>query len=643
MLRQMRRNAKSWVVKVVFFVIIVVFSFWGIGSMTANKRNVVATVNGAAISFNDYNDAYERLLQRYERQFKGRFNAEMAKQLQLKEQALNSLIDRQLLLAFARRYKLAVTDAELRQRIATMAAFQRNGSFDQGLYRRLLSYNRLTPADFENSLRDDLLLDKISKIISSGAKTTEREVDEQLASRWEKISLTLAKFDPRKFTNEVSLENVDLPAYFQTHQEKFRVPEKRQALVVKLPAAAISKEIKIDDAQVKGYYDDHAGDFVVPERVRARHILFKAGDQDPPAVWQAARKKALEVIAKLDQGGDFAALAKEYSQGPSAPRGGELGWFSRGRMVKAFEEAAFALKPGTYTREPVRTPFGYHVILVEKHEKARTKSLQEVKEEIRRKLVQERLPEVAAAKVAALEAELAKVKPAEFAARARALGYQATATGLFAQQEKLQALDDDPTLRQQIFATETGKLGKVVAPQRTSYVFLVQEVKKSYLPSYEEVKKEVAQAYRLEKARELVKEKAAAMLQRALAAKDGGKPNLDSLAPEFKAEIVKTPLFSRGQGYVPQIGVNPQVSNKVFALDREHPLYPEPLAVKDVVYLAQLREKKLELPQGADAGKLKESIRRELLDYRRYQAINNLRQHLRQQAEITISPRFSHE
>ncbi|MBW1645412.1 MAG: SurA N-terminal domain-containing protein [Deltaproteobacteria bacterium] len=640
MLRQMRRNAKSWVVKVVFFVIIVVFSFWGIGSMTANKRNVIATVNGTTISFNEYNDAYDRLVQRYQRQFKDSFNAEMAKQLKLKEQALNSLIDRQLLLGFARRYKLSVTDAELRQRIATMAAFQRHGTFDQELYRRLLSYNRMTPAEFEDSLRDDLLLDKVSKIIGSGAKTTDAEIDGQLAQRWEKISLKLAKFDPRRFTDEISLNDVDLPAYFQAHREKFRVPEKRQAVVIRVPAAEVRKEIKIDEAQLKSYYDDHVGDYVVPERVKARHILFKVEGKAPASAWEEARKKALEVIAKLDQGRDFAALAKEYSQGPSAPRGGELGWFSRGRMVKSFEDAAFALKPGSYTREPVRTQFGYHVILVEKHEKARTKSFAEVKEDIRRQLVNEQLPEVTKEKLAALKTKLAKVKAADFAARARELGLKVIDTGLFAKKDNLAALNNNPAVNQRIFATGAGQLGEVVDPQRDNYLFMVLKVEKSYLPEYQQVKKEVEQAYRLEKARELVKEKAAAMLKQLLAAKE---PDLARLAPDFKAEVLATPLFARGSGFVPKIGFDKQISNQVFALDQEHPLYPQPLTYQDLVFLVQLQEKKLDLPQGADVKQLRDNLRRELLNYRRYQAINDLRQHLRQQAEITVSPRFTGE
>ena len=640
MLRQMRRNAKSWVVKVVFFVIIVVFSFWGIGSMKANKANVIATVNGATISFNDFNDAYERLLQRYQRQYKRQFNAEMAKQLKLREQALNGLIDRQLLLEFARQYKLSVTDAELRQRIATMAAFQRQGVFDQRLYRQLLSYNRMTPADFEQSLRDDLLLDKISKIIRSGAKITDQEIDEQLAWSWEKIALRLAKFDPQKFTGQVSLKGVDLPAYFEAHKESFRVPEKRRAAVIKLKSTEVKQEIKIDDQQIKTYYDDHVGDFVVPERVKVRHILLKVESQAPASSWEAARVKAVDVIAKLEQGSDFAALAKKYSEGPTAAKGGELGWFPRGRMVKSFEDAAFSLPAGAFTKEPVRTPFGYHVILVEKHEKARTKKLAEVKEEIRQQLVNKQLPAVINKKIEVLLDKLKKVKPEEFINKAKALGLKVTQTGWFAPQEKLSIFDNDLVINQHIFATETGQVGKIVQPQQTSYIFMVLKIKNSYLPEYKQVKKEVEKVYRMEKARQLAKEKATAMLKQGLADKDG---DLARLAPQFHAQIEETPFFPRGRGYVPKIGFDQKISNKVFALDREHPLYPEPLQYKNIIYLVQLKGKKLELPSGTDEQKLKDNLRRDILEYRRYQAVNSLRQRLRQTAEITISTRFNAE
>jgi peptidyl-prolyl cis-trans isomerase D len=287
----MRKNVKSWIVKLAFFVIIVVFSFWGVGSMTAKKRNVVATVNGSAITTKDFSDAYDRLLQRYQQQYKDQFTSEMAAQLKLKQQALNSLIDRQLMLDYARRYKLTVSDEELQARIAKMAAFQRNGSFDPRLYRQLLSYNHLTPAEFEFSLRDDLLIDKLRQLFSSGAKVSSEEVEQLYRRQKEKISLDMVKLDPQDFVAAVKVNEKDLEDYFADHREDFRVPEKRDVVALKIDSRDLEKQVEVSDQDIAAYYDDHLGDYVVPEQVKARHILFKVDPEAPASAWNEAEKR----------------------------------------------------------------------------------------------------------------------------------------------------------------------------------------------------------------------------------------------------------------------------------------------------------------------------------------------------------------
>ena len=159
MLRMMRRNAKSWVVKFVFGVIIVVFSFWGVGSMKAKQMTVAATVNGKNIERKTLENSFRDLWRRYQEQAKGKFNPDEARSRQIKQEALNGLIDRRLLLDEAALLGLSVGDEELRQRIASLGAFQKDGRFDQEAYRRALSYNRLTPTQFETGFQEDVLLE----------------------------------------------------------------------------------------------------------------------------------------------------------------------------------------------------------------------------------------------------------------------------------------------------------------------------------------------------------------------------------------------------------------------------------------------------------------------------------------------------
>ncbi len=629
----MRKNVKSWIVKLAFFVIIVVFSFWGVGSMTAKKRNVVATVNGSVITAKDFSDAYDRLLQRYQQQYKDQFTSEMAAQLKLKQQALNSLIDRQLMLNYAHRYKLTVSDEELQGRIAKMAAFQRNGSFDPRLYRQLLSYNHLTPAEFEVSLRDDLLLDKLRQIFRTGAKVSGEEVEQLYRRQREKISLDLVKLDPRDFTAAIKADEKELMDYFAAHREDFRVPEKRDIVALKIDSRELEKQVVVSDQDIAAFYDDHLGDYVVPEQVQARHILFKVEPEAPASAWNEAEKKARDIIVKLKQGQDFSTLAKQYSQGPSAGRGGALGWFPRGAMVKPFEEAAFALRVGAFTQEPVRTRFGYHVIKVDDHKSAYTKSLEEVKAEIKAKLAKERLPEVVKQAMDKAAARLKKATPETFGEKAETLPYPLLETGYFAQQESMKGIGSDKMLAAKVFSTPVGKLARVENPRQSSYLFMVKGIQKSYLPEFKQVEAKVKDAFTLEQARAKVKKLATTIISEAKE-----KNNLDVVAAKYKLKVDYTGLFARGRGYIPKIGLDNTLSVKVFALDREHPLYPEPLEYQGTTYVVQLKEKKMVEAGNDTSGADKEQIYRQLYRYKEYKELNTFRNRLRQMAEIKVMP-----
>jgi peptidyl-prolyl cis-trans isomerase C len=141
----------------------------------------------------------------------------------------------------------------------------------------------------------------------------------------------------------------------------------------------------VSDEEAKAYYDGNPKDFMRPEQIQAKHILIKVSPKADKSEKAAARKKIEEIQAKLKKGEDFGALAKEFSEGPSSAKGGDLGWFERGRMVKPFEEAAFALKPGEVSNV-VETPFGYHLIEVTDKRPATKMAYADVKEKLQQYL-----------------------------------------------------------------------------------------------------------------------------------------------------------------------------------------------------------------------------------------------------------------
>ena len=161
-------------------------------------------------------------------------------------------------------------------------------------------------------------------------------------------------------------------------EAEIRAQMERGLAINQLIKIQVTDKIVVSDEESKAFYDSRPELFKQPEQVKASHILIKAAQDADEAQKKEARKKIEAVQKKLKGGQDFAALAREFSEGPSAPRGGELGYFGRGQMVPAFETVAFAMKPGEVS-DVVETRFGYHLIKVEDKKSAGTVSYTEVK------------------------------------------------------------------------------------------------------------------------------------------------------------------------------------------------------------------------------------------------------------------------
>ncbi len=203
------------------------------------------------------------------------------------------------------------------------------------------------------------------------------QLKKQLLERW--VQLNLMAMEARK-------ENLqDKP------NVKKRIEEMTNALLAQeYMRENISDKAKVSDTEIKEYYNKHKSEFIQPEQVRARHILIKVPANADKKKWEEARKKALEIRAKILKGESFSKLAKKYSDDPgSKARGGDLGYFRKGQMVPEFEKAAFSLKKGQISK-PVKTTFGYHIIKLEDRKPSKQRSFKEVKQEIRQKLLRKK-------------------------------------------------------------------------------------------------------------------------------------------------------------------------------------------------------------------------------------------------------------
>jgi len=361
MLDTLREHSKSRLIYVFFAMIIVVFVFsFGPGSSGcrsggggAGAETFAAKVNGETISYSDFQMAYARVYKAYQSRAGGAFTEELAKQLRLKDNVLDQLIDQELEAQAAVELGVAVSDQELAESIRKV--FGGEGKFDQENYRLIVERQLgLTTWQFEDQERRRLASQKLMASILATAKVSDDEVRAEFAREKDRLDLTYVRFSPAAFKDAVP----------------------------KPDAAAVDAYIGANAAKIEETFKANSYRYHKPKRVKARHILLKVDEKATDAEAEAVKKKLLEERAKLVAGADFATEAKAVSEDPgSKEKGGDLGEFQPGVMDPMFDKAAFALKPGEIS-EPVRTRFGWHLIKVESVLPEENRTLAEVQSEI---------------------------------------------------------------------------------------------------------------------------------------------------------------------------------------------------------------------------------------------------------------------
>ncbi|MFQ6077534.1 MAG: SurA N-terminal domain-containing protein [Thermodesulfobacteriota bacterium] len=568
MLKYMRTHATSWIIKVGLFFIIIVFAFYfGWGRIRGRYRGVVAEVNGQRITTKDLNERYQNLLALYRDRFKGQLSDEAIRALGLKRQALNELINNILLYQEALRMNFRVSPEELRESIQSSPLFQVNGKFSKGRYLRILSLNRTKPEDFEQMHKQHLLIDKLRNLIQQNAGiVSEEEAREAYLMENEKVNIEYIKVEQRGFLGESEVTPAELEEYFSDHREDFRIPEKANFQYLVFRSKDYRKKVDISPEKIKAYYEANIDDFVIQEQVRARHILIKVPPDADSKKVEEARTRAEEILARAKRGEDFASLAEKYSEGPTAKKGGDLGYFPRGRMVKGFEDAAFSLKPGELS-SVVRTQFGFHIIKLEDMKQERTQSLDEVRKSIESTLRDQESRVLA--ERSAEEAFYTLYKDGQMKKVAEEYHISVNETGFFSRGENIKGIPRSDEMTSIAFSLKEGEISTPVEVSKNFYILRLTGRQQSRLPELAEAKDKVEKELKEKKAAE----KAESVAEELLAEVKGGKP-MKEVATAKGLKVEETGLFKKRTNYIPKLGVLEGLVEVISPLDAEHP-YPD--------------------------------------------------------------------
>jgi len=396
------RQGQRWIMGFVILVVGGVFvAFVGVGGplFKRNAADSVVNVDGHRFTTRDLQRARVQQEEAAKRMLGDSFDAKaMGKQLDL--MAANTLVQSAILAREAERLGLRVSDQEIVDVVKQIPAFKdEQGQFRPEAVKGYIQYEYGTERRFLDALRQQLLAQKVLKLIADTAGVSETEARDALKRQKQEVEFAYVALDTSKPPKDVEITD-----------------------------AQVDEFLAKNEARVKDFYEGHPERFNAPEKVRARHILLRVPKDASEAQTAEVKQRADALRARLLQGEDFAKLASEASEDPGSKNsGGDLGFFQRGQMVKPFEDAAFAMEPGAVS-DVVKSDFGYHLIKVEQKKGAESRSLDDAKREIAKELVGADIAKNEARKRAdALAAKVRGGTSLQDAARADALTLERTA------------------------------------------------------------------------------------------------------------------------------------------------------------------------------------------------------------------------
>ncbi len=595
MLTALRNNAQSWIIKVLLGIIVVTFIIsFGVGTFT-NPKEVLVEVGNQEILVTEYMRQYQEELDRLRQRFPDNAEA-LAAQLNLRQQVLDRMVNRHLLLTAAAQRGLVVNEDEVRDAVASQQAFQLNGQFDFSTYRQILAQNSLAPAEYEQRVRDDLLLTKYQRNQIAGVIVGKAEVEQRYRIENEKAEVDYVYIDPAKVTLPRPPTQAELKAYYDAHPEQFTQPAQFKLRFLVLTLGSLEDDVAMQDRAVERYYERNVErEFTTPQKVRASHILKKLPKNASLDQVAAARKALEAVLAKARSGEDFAKLAKANSEDIGAAKGGDLGYFTHEDMVPAFADAAFSLPVGGISNI-VESPFGLHIIKVTGIEPGSRKPLEAVRKDIAAKLRSQRAERT-------LELELERlpgqIRSDGIEAVAKSLKVKLEATPYFDDKGVLQALGSAAPLYAQISKHRKGEVGVWRRNPVQGHVFYeIQDKKDAYVLPIEAAKTPLLQASETQQRRD----RAIAVAKEAYQKLQDGQ-KLETFAKSLGLPV-HTVAFTVVDPSVEGIGVNREFQRAAFGLTQAK---PHALNIKDEkAYL--IRFKRRFLPDPAQEAQKKQQI-----------------------------------
>jgi len=382
------RNNTKMMMGLLFLLIIPSFVMFGIDGYSRFKDQgaVVAQVNGSKITQAEWDNAHKREVERI-RVSMPNIDGKLLDSPEARYATLERMVREQVLVAATQKLHLTTSDArlarELQQNPAIAALRSADGKLDMERYRQLVASQGMTPDMFEAQVRNDLSTRQVMQGLQNSAWTSTAQTGAALNAYFQRREIQVQRFTPEEFLSKVQVSDDDVKAFYQNNSKRFLSAESADVEYVVLDLDSVRQTVTVNEADLKTYYEQNVQKTATPEERRASHILINAAKDAPAADKEKAKAKALDLLAAVrKKPASFAELAKQNSQDAgSANKGGDLDFFPRGAMVKAFEDAAFKLKKSEIS-DVVESDFGYHIIMLTDIKASKTKSFEDMRPQL---------------------------------------------------------------------------------------------------------------------------------------------------------------------------------------------------------------------------------------------------------------------
>jgi len=352
-------------IQIILAIVFLPFAFFGIDSYfrAGDRSDSIATVGGQPVTEQEFALALQERQNYLQRMVGGRMDPALLDSSELRFAVLESIVRQRLLINQAARGGLLVSDQQLQQLISEQPAFQEDGRFSHARYEELLRRQNMTPIGFENGLRRDLMMERVSNAYRATAIVPNTVAERLLRLSFQQREVSQSVLAPENFASQVKLEAGAAKQYYDAHQNEFQLAEQARLDYLVLALDAVAAQVEVSADEVKQFYEQNLKQYAQGDERQASHILIAVDAKASAAEKQAARAKAGQLLQQARQNpAGFTELARKNSQDPgSAAKGGDLGWFPRGAMTKPFDDVVFQMKAGEIAG-PVESEFGYHII-----------------------------------------------------------------------------------------------------------------------------------------------------------------------------------------------------------------------------------------------------------------------------------------